>query len=105
MKSSFYILIILVTFFEIIADFLFKKWTILNNKFFLIIGVLAYTVSTIIWAFSLREESLSKAISIFTILSLLAVVLMGVLIFGEKLSTINILGIILGVASIILVSI
>jgi multidrug transporter EmrE-like cation transporter len=105
MKLTFYILIIGVTVFEILADFLFKKWTLMNNRLFLAFGILSYLVSTVIWAFSLREESLSKAIAMFTILSLILIVLMGVFVFNEHLSGWNILGIALGVVSIILISI
>ena len=104
MKPVFLILITTVTFAEIFADFLFKKWVIGSNKWFLIIGICAYLISTIFWAFSLRYESLSKAISIFTILSLIVVVLMGVYVFNEHLSITNVIGIVLGIVSIILVS-
>jgi multidrug transporter EmrE-like cation transporter len=104
MKITFYILVSLTTIFEVFGDFLFKKWVLVDQKWFLIVGIVAYLISTVIWAFSLRTESLSKAIAIFTVLSLIIVDLMGVYVFKEQLSNLNILGIALGVVSIILVS-
>ena len=104
MKEKFYILIAFVTVFELLADFLFKKWVLVNSKLFLLVGIGAYLVSTILWAFSLKYETLSKGVVVFSVLSLIAIVLMGVFVFGEELSNVNILGIILGVASIVLVS-
>ena len=104
MKITFYILVSLTTIFEVLGDFLFKKWVLVDQKWFLIVGIVAYLISTVIWAFSLKTESLSKAIAIFTVLSIIIVDLMGVYVFKEHLSTLNVTGIALGVVSIILVS-
>jgi len=62
-----------------------------------------YFIGTIFWAFSLRYDYLSKAISVFTILNLIVVVLVGVLYFNEQLSFVNKIGIVLGIASILLI--
>ena len=46
---------------------------------------------------------MSKAITVFFVLNMILVVLAGVLIFGEEISLINKLGILLGIISLILV--
>ena len=104
-KSIFFILIILATTFEVVGDVLFKKWALNGKNALIIAGFIIYALGTIFWAFSLRYEYLSKAISILTLLNLIVVVLVGVLYFKENLSLVNKIGILLGVASIILIEI
>ncbi len=98
----FFALIITAVLLEAAGDILFKKWAIDAKQAVLIAGLIIYFIGTIFWAISLRYEYLSKAISIFTILNLIVIVLVGTLYFKEKITTINIIGIILGIASIIL---
>lgn len=104
-KLIFFILILLATFLEIIADILLKRWTIQSKNILFIIGLVIYFIGTLFWAFSLKYENLSSAISIFTILNLIVIVLVGILVFGEELSLINKIGIALGIVSIILIEI
>ena len=91
--------------FETIADVFFKFSHLQNKPIYLWIGVVLYTIGTIGWAFSLRYEYLSKAISIFTILNLIAVILVGIIFFKEDVSLVNKLGIGLGILSVILMQI
>ena len=105
LKIIFFMLIALAVLLEVAGDILFKKWSIGNKNILLVLGLIIYFIGTIFWAFSLKYEFLSKAISIFTILNLVIVVLVGVLLFNEKLSVTNEIGIILGVISIILIEV
>ncbi|MFA6322877.1 MAG: EamA family transporter [Candidatus Buchananbacteria bacterium] len=88
---------------EITGDIFFKKWVIENKPFLVWMGFIVYLIATVFWAISLKYEMLSKAISIFTILNLVIVSLVGVLIFKENISLLSKIGIILGVISIILI--
>lgn len=105
LKLIFFILIILATAFEVVGDILFKKWSIDGKGVIFIIGLIIYTIGTILWGLSLKYELLSKAISVFTILNLIVIVLVGVLYFKEDLSLINKIGIGLGILSVILIEI
>ncbi len=105
LKFAFFGMVLLAVALEVAGDILFKKWSIESKNVIFIAGLATYMVGTIFWAVSLKYEFLSKAISVFTILNLIVVVLAGVIIFKEDLSTINKLGIIMGVASIILMEI
>lgn len=98
----FLILILLAVVFEAVADISFKFAHLQSKQVWLWLGVGLYTVGTVIWAFSLRYEYLSKAISIFTVLNLVAVILVGVLFFQENLSLVNKVGVGLGVLAVIL---
>lgn len=102
-KFVFFGLIILAVAFEVVADILFKKWSIEGRNALLLAGLALYFIGTAFWAFSLRNELLSKAVTVFTVLNFAAVVLVGALYFGEKLSDINKAGIVLGLLSIIMV--
>ena len=68
-------------------------------------GILLYLASTVFWAISLKYESLSKAVPVFILINLVALVLIGVFYFQEKLSTLNIIGILMAIISIILINI
>ena len=105
LKFAFLAFLIVSIVLEVIADFFLKKWSLENKNLLLFIGLLIYLIGTTFWAFSLKYEFLSKAISIFSILNLIAVVLVGVLIFKEDLTLINKIGIGLGIISIVLLEI
>jgi multidrug transporter EmrE-like cation transporter len=105
MKQYFFFLIILAVAFEVVADILFKYWSINAKGVLLWSGVTLYAIGTVIWAFSLKYEFLSKAIVVFTVLNLVIVALVGVFLFKENLSSINKIGIILGIIGVILVQI
>ncbi|MBI1972660.1 hypothetical protein HYS50_01500 [Candidatus Woesearchaeota archaeon] len=102
-KFLFFILILVAVFLEILADIFFKRWSLGNKHLLLGVGLLFYFVGTVFWAFSLRYHYLFKAVSIFTILNLIAVTLAGVVLFNEQLSLANKIGIFLGILSIFLV--
>ncbi|PIN94416.1 hypothetical protein COU53_03620 [Candidatus Pacearchaeota archaeon CG10_big_fil_rev_8_21_14_0_10_30_48] len=102
-KLIFFLLIILAVALEVIGDIFFKKWAIDNKNILLYLGLSIYLIGTIFWAISLKYEYLSKAISIFTILNLIVVVLVGVIYFKENLSLINKIGMGLGILSVILI--
>ena len=101
--NPFLLIVLVATLLEAAADILFKLWTDHGEKTFLLIGGIAlYTVGTLIWAYSLRFEALSKAIVVFTVLNLILVVLAGLILFGEKLSLLSVIGIVLGAISVVL---
>ncbi len=96
-------MILLATALEVVGDTLFKKWSIENNNILLITGLFIYFIGTIFWAISLKYEFLSKSISIFSILNLIVIVLIGVIIFKEDLTFLNKVGIGLGIISILFI--
>ena len=102
-KTLFFGLIIIAVALEVMADVLFKKWSVENRSAIFVLGMAVYTIGTFFWAVSLRKEYLSKAISVFTVLNLVVVALVGALYFKEELSMLNKAGIVLGVISVILV--
>ena len=102
-KFIFLILIALAVGLEVFADIFFKKWSMGSKNIILYLGLLFYFIGTIFWAISLKYEYLSRAVSIFTIINLIAVALVGLVYFKEDLSLINKSGILLGIISIALI--
>ena len=105
MKYIFFGLIALAVILEVAGDVFFKKWALEHKSLLLYVGLLIYFVGTIFWAISLKYDYLSKAISVFTILNLVAVVSVGVIYFNEDLSLVNKIGIGLGIISVFLIEI
>jgi len=102
-KIIFLVFIFLAVLIEALADILFKKWS-MNNKWLLLwIGVGFYLIATVIFAFSLKYEFLSKAISVYAILNAILIVLAGIFLFNENLTLTNKIGILLGIISLILI--
>lgn len=102
-KLIFFSLMAIAVAFELVGDFYFKKWSLEHSGWILGFGLLMYFIGTVFWAISLKYESLSKAILIFFILSMLGAVFIGVYFFKEELTMLNKLGILLGLLSVILV--
>lgn len=102
-KMTFLVLISAAAILEAVGDSILKKWAIDGKQIFFILGLIIYFAATLVWAFSLKYEFLSKAISIVTILNLIIVVLVGVLYFKEDLSWTNKIGILLGIISVVLI--
>jgi len=101
-KQAFLLLIAVAVVFEIVADVLLKRWAIANRWPILAVGLFLYFVGTVFWAFSLRYEHLSRAIVVFTVVNLVVITFVGVLLFQEKLTLWNKIGIGLGTVSVLL---
>ncbi|HLD05079.1 MAG TPA: SMR family transporter [Candidatus Nanoarchaeia archaeon] len=100
LKYGFWLFLILAVLLEVIADVLFKKWSLENKNLLLVLGLFLYFIGTVFWAFSLKYEYLSKAISVFTVLNLVIITLVGVVLFKEHLSLVNKIGVLLGILSV-----
>jgi small multidrug resistance pump len=103
LKTLFWLFISLGVGSEIVGDFFFKKSALTNKSFFLWLGFAIYLIGTLFWALSLKYEMLSKAISIFSVLNLIIISLIGMIFFKEHLSIISKIGILLGIISIVLI--
>ena len=100
------ILIIIGATIEVFADIFFKLWNDNKGENYLIFaGMFLYSIGTGCWVLSLRYESFTKSGVIFLLLNIILISLAGVFFFKEDISTINKIGIIVGVISIIMVEI
>lgn len=96
------LLLIASAIFESLGDLSFRYSALESRKFWLWAGVGLYMICTLIWAYTLKHEPISKAITIVNIINLILVILVGFFVFHESASLVNKIGIGLGVASVIL---
>jgi multidrug transporter EmrE-like cation transporter len=93
-------LLLLVTF-ELVADILAKQFGLSGKLVFAVLSILGYVVANIAWLISLRTGAeLSKGAIIFSVLSGIGALLIGLLVYQEKASPYQFIGLILGIAAI-----
>ena len=98
------ILLILVIIFELIADVLSKQWSLEPKALFLVGGILFYMIANLAWLFALRYGvGLARGVSIFSVVCAVIALIIGFVFYKEPVSRIQLFGIILGVASLILI--
>lgn len=102
-KWIFFGLIAVAVAFEIVADVLFRKWASENKLVLLAAGLGLYFIGTLFWAFSLKHETLSKSIVVFTLFNLIAGVAIGLIYFKEELTILQKAGIGFGFLSVALI--
>lgn len=95
-------LIILSSGFTILADILAKYWSINPEKtIWFAIASLIYCAGALVYMPTLLKESLIVTSVLWTLLSTGGFILAGLLIFGEKLSSLQLMGLIFGVISLV----
>lgn len=100
----FWFVLILVAF-ELIADVFAKQFGLTGKFIFGVLAILGYILANLAWLFSLRNgAALSKGSIIFSAFSGVGAVLLGLLVYHEKINAYQSIGVILGIAAIILLS-
>ena len=98
--------LVLSALFFAFGEFLSKKFALSPKITLVFLIILVYSLGTLAWLPAiLQKNQLSIVGTIWSVMSLLATVLIGVLIFGEKLNMTGIFGILTAIISIILLSI
>jgi multidrug transporter EmrE-like cation transporter len=87
---------------EVAGDLLFRKWGIEKKWTVFVAALVIYNVATLLWGFSLQYIQVSTGIIILGVLNVVLVVIGGLVFFQEKLSTMQIVGVVLGIASLTL---
>lgn len=98
--------LLLLVAFELIADILAKQFGLTGKVIFGVLSILGYVLANLAWLFSLRSGAeLSKGSIIFSALSGVGAVLLGLLVYHEKVNLYQLIGVVLGIAAIIFLSI
>jgi multidrug transporter EmrE-like cation transporter len=88
------------------GEFLSKKFALAPSWSYVLLVACAYLLGSLAWLPAiLQKNQLSIVGAIWSVLSLLTTILIGVLIFGEHLNTTAIIGIILAFVAVFLLSI
>lgn len=90
----------------VIADtfLVFYAKTKLHTPWFLVVGIILLNISALVWTYSMRKgiES-SIAITFYALFTVAACTLVGVFIFKDQLSTVNIIGIVLALIALFMI--
>lgn len=103
-KWLYYLLLLVV--FELIADVLAKQFAVSGKYIFALLSIIGFVAANTAWLVSLRTGAqLSKGAVLFSVLSGIGAVLIGVFVYHEKTTTYQIIGLVLGVAAIAFLSV
>ena len=106
LSINYIIWLIISALFFAVGEFLSKKFALNPKISYVVFILLAYCVGTLFWLPAiLQRNQLSIVGTMWSVFSLLATVLIGILFFSEKLSLAGFTGIIFAFISIILLSI
>lgn len=97
-------LAVLITF-EFIADIFAKEWSLAQHRHILWIGALgSYLLANTFWLFALKNGSgLTRGAIIFSVFSAILAAFIGMLLYHEQLSKIQMLGVVVGIISLVLI--
>lgn len=95
--NPFWLFISLGSLFEVVGDVYFRKQSYLT-------GTILYGLGTVLWAISLRYETLSRAVMLFGVFNALAAAVAGIVIFNESLTAIQWVGVGLGLGCLAILS-
>lgn len=88
------------------GEFLSKKFALAPSWEYVVIIIIIYSLGTLAWLPAiLQKKQLSIVGALWSVLSLLATVLIGIIIFHEKLNVLVITGIVFGAIAVALLSI
>ena len=90
-------------FFEFVADFIAKEYSLKGGPFFWTLALLGYVVANTFWLYAISHGSgLGRGAMIFSVGSAVLAVLLGTIFFKERITPLEITGLVLGVVSLIL---
>ncbi len=88
--------------FEIVADIFAKEWSLKSSVILWVAAIGSYVIANTFWLFALKQGSgLARGASIFSVASALLALVIGIIMYKEQLSTIEYVGIGLGVVSLL----
>ncbi|MEI6864343.1 MAG: hypothetical protein WCK46_03230 [Candidatus Adlerbacteria bacterium] len=88
------------------GEFFSKKFALAPGFGYVVLILGMYALGTLLWLPAiLQKNQLSLVGALWSVLSLLATVLIGVILFGEKLSLLGVIGIVFAFVSVFLLSI
>jgi len=92
--------------FELIADVFAKQFALSGKLIFAALAIVGFIAANLAWLIALRTGAeLSKGAVLFSVLSGIGAVLIGLLAFHEKVSAYQLVGLALGVAAIAFLSV
>lgn len=96
--------LIFLIIFESIADILAKEYSLKGHWYFWVLAISGYIIANIFWLWSIKTGSgLARGAIIFSIASAILALIIGLYFYSETTNKIQIIGMILGVFSLVLI--
>jgi drug/metabolite transporter (DMT)-like permease len=90
--------------FELIADILAKEWSTQVSGYLWVVALAAYIIGNAFWLLALKNGAeLSRGVIIFSIMSEVLAILIGVLLYKEVLTPLQWTGIVFGFVSLVMI--
>ncbi len=90
--------------FELVADVFAKEYSLKNHWYFFLGAILAYVIANAFWLIAIKNGSgLARGATIFSVVSALLAIIIGFYFYSEQINKIQIVGMILGSISLILI--
>ena len=100
-----YFLLLLVAF-ELIADILAKQFALSGKYLFAALSIMGFVAANVAWLVSLRTGAqLGKGAVLFSVLSAIGAVVVAIVLYHEKITLYQGIGLLLGVAALVFLSI
>lgn len=94
----------LLIIFECIADIFAKNWSLKGGWLLVFLALLSYVIANTFWLFALKNGSgLGKGAIIFSIATAVVAIIIGVLFYKEDVSRLQMVGIFLGLLSLVFI--
>jgi multidrug transporter EmrE-like cation transporter len=94
----------LLIIFELIADIFAKEWSLKGNPLFWILSLSGYVIANAFWLFAIKSGSgLARGATIFSVASAVLAIIIGLVFYRESVTTIQVIGMIVGLIAIILI--
>jgi glucose uptake protein GlcU len=90
--------------FEIVADIFAKEYSLKGNWLFWALSITGYILANIFWLSAIKNGSgLARGAIIFSVASALIATILGIYFYNESTNKIQMIGMLLGVVSLILI--
>jgi drug/metabolite transporter (DMT)-like permease len=94
----------ILIFFEGVADIFAKNWSLKGGFWLATFSLVSYLLANTFWLFALRNGSgLGRGAVIFSLASAIVAILLGLFLYHEKISGIQIIGMVLGIVSLVFI--
>jgi len=94
----------LLIIFESLADIFAKEYSLKGHWYLWVAGILGYIVANIFWLSAIKHGSqLGRGAIIFSVASAILALIIGVYFYHENTSKIQLMGMVLGVISLVLI--
>jgi drug/metabolite transporter (DMT)-like permease len=93
---------LIISLIAVVCDVVLKKAAMAQNYKFLLLGMFLYSIDAIMWFWVYKSAKFSTVAIVYSIFTIFLSIVIGFFFFKEKINFLEIVGIILGIGSILI---